>query len=109
MNTDGKKTETKQCTIHGVSGSISIEKNNDIGQLKIVSKSNWFDSEYVIVKIEGDCIMISKPTLDYTGKMFKVLKVGSNFLIKLSLELPMGKFDFDDELSTEDELVVYYR
>ena len=102
-----KKKE--QCTIPVVSGSISIEKNNDRGQLKIVSKSNWFNTEYVIVNIDEDCIIINKPTLDYTGRMFKVLKIGLNSLVKLSLELPIGKFDFDTEESTEDELVVYYR
>lgn len=104
------ENSTKQAlTIPVVSGSISIEKNNDKGQLKIASKSNWFNTEYVIVNMDEDCIIISKPTLDYTGKMYKVLKVGLNNLVKLSLDLPMGKFDFDEEESTEDELVLYYR
>jgi len=100
--------ETKQCAIP-ISGSIFIEKNNDKGQLKLVSNSNWFDSEYVIVSIDEDCIIINKPTLDYRGRMFKVMNIGLNSVVKLSLELPMGKFEFDTDESTEDELVVYCR
>jgi len=108
MKNETSKTE-QPCTIQNVSGSLSIEKNNDKGQLKIVSNSNWFDSEYVIVNVEEDCIIISKPILDYTGRMFKVMNIGLNSLVKLTLELPIGNFEIDQEESTEDELVVYYR
>jgi hypothetical protein len=91
-----------------VNNSINIEKNNDRGQIKIVSKSNWFDTEYVIVTIYEDCIVINKPDLDYNGKMFKVLKIGQNNVVKLTMELPIGKFYFDTDESTEDELVMYF-
>ncbi len=110
MNTDSKNTETKQCTIPSVSGSISVTKHTGVNQVHISSKSNFFDG-YLIIKDDGESLTFTKPTIDYNGKMYKpkYYKKAKTYITAIVSEIPLGKFDFDDEESTEDELVVYYR
>jgi len=110
MNIDSKNTETERCTIPSVSGSISVTKHTGINQVHISSKSNFFDG-YLIIKDDGESLTFTKPTIDYNGKMYKpkFYKKAQNYITAIVSEMPLGKFDFDDEESTEDELVVYYR
>ena len=110
MNTDNKKEHTEQCTIPSVSGSISVTKHTGIHQVHISSKSNFFDG-YLIIKDDGESLTFTKPTIDYNGKMYKpkFYKNTQTYITAIVSEMPLGKFDFDDEESTEDELVAYYR
>jgi len=109
MNKDSKKTETEQCTIPSVSGSIYVTKHSSINQVHISSKSNFFDG-YLIIKDDGESLTFTKPTIDYNGKMYKptFYKKAKTYITAIVSEMPLGKFDFDEE-STEDELVAYYR
>lgn len=110
MNTDNKNTETEQFTIPSVSGSIVVsEQKNKPNQRQITSNSNWFDCDYILFNAKEDYISITKPSLDYRGKSQKPTKQNNSYHFLVTAELPLGKFEFDVDDSTEDELVVYYR
>jgi len=106
MSTDNKETETKQCTIPSVSGSISIyDYNAKQGFKEIVFKTDWTkDAESFTVEYYTDSLVIKKWYLEVPKKARKITKKG-HLIIKT--EAPSGTFEIDEE-STEDELVVYY-
>ena len=75
----------------------------------IRSKSNFFESE-IKYKVTDDCIIFEKPTSMYNGETIKPKKSKNGWwLFQIEAEeIPMKKFDFEDE-STEDCVIVYYR
>ncbi len=106
MNTDNKNTETEQCTIPSVSGSITVYPKNDRIR-KIYCKSDWFnDVEYFEFINDGSFLLIKKCLLDIPKKAIKLPKSRSFDMVS---NLPIGTFMIDDEESTEDELLIYYR
>lgn len=111
MNKNSNK-DTEQCTLHGVSGSINIQKGNRLNQRQIQSNSSFFTAnEDIIVRVDNERIYFSKPTIDYNGKTIKPKAIKSGWVnFHIVADLPITKkLEFDGEESTEDELVVYYR
>jgi hypothetical protein len=107
MNTDSKNTEPKQCTIPSVSGSITVYKPKNDRNRKIYCKSEWFnDVEYFEFIEEESFLLIRKCLLEIPKKAIKMPKSRCFDMVS---ELPIGTFSVDDEESTEDELVIYYR
>jgi len=105
MSKDNKETETKQCTIPSVSGSIIVYDGTIINQKKLYSNSKWFDCEYYNINLFDDYFTIKKCGLEVSKKARKLSKSKQLTLI---CDIPLGEFEFDED-STEDELVVYYR
>lgn len=104
MHTDNKKNETEQCAIPVVSGSIVISKGRAEIYRQFKSNSNWFKNyEYFTLKEEGDCLIITKHYLEVPKNAQKT-KTGHFMCLS---QLPLGKFEFDEQESTEDELVIY--
>ena len=82
-------------------------------KFQISSKHPMFQNEYLRVKVCDDCITISVPTIDYNGKVHKTTfnnKPHNNFWKGFGITndtLCEGKFEIDEEDSSEDELVIY--
>lgn len=90
------------------SNGIHITKRADRWDSCYVRFSHPFFSKPVIVKIGQGSITFSYPTIDYRGKTIKPnLQNTAQYLMGISHELPLGKFEFDEE-STEDCLIVYF-
>ena len=106
MNTDSKKEQTEQCTIPSVSGSINFTQQG-YDKLHITSKSNFFKNDVVIDFLE-DCIVFKLAGIDDVN-IKKLTKYKYGYQATLQCTALTGKFDFDVDESTEDELVVYYR
>ena len=106
MNTDSKTTQTEQCTIPSVSGSICFTQQG-YDKLHVTSKSNFFEND-VVIDILEDCIIFRLATLDDRNSK-KLTKYKYGYQATLQCTAPTGKFDFDVDESSEDELVVYYR
>ena len=89
-----------------VSGSINIvrERRN---QMHITSKSNFFQNE-LVVKLTDDALIFQVAGLD-SKKSRKAYINSGQFHITINGECKEGKFDFDEEESNEDVVVVYCR
>lgn len=89
-----------------VSGSILINKGRAEKYRKFTSNSNWFkNAEYFTLTENGNCLTIKKHYLEVPKNAQKA-KTGQFTCLS---ELPLGKFEFDEDESTEDELVIYCR
>lgn len=89
-----------------VSGSIVINKGRSEKYRQFKSNSNWFEnSEYYSFEENGNCLIITKHYLEVPKNAQKT-KTGHFMCLS---ELPLGKFEFDEQESTEDELVIYCR
>lgn len=107
MNIDSKKTETKQCTIPVVSGSISVYDGRTDRYRQIESSSRWFDNaEYFDIQDDGESLIIKKCYMEIPKTAQKFSKIRRFHFVS---ELPKGTFVFNEEESNEDELVIYYR
>ena len=92
-----------------VCGSISVYKHTHERQMHISSKSDFFNEE-VIIKIENDKIIFRKPSIGYNGKSRKFSRHKSGYYhTAIVCELPIGKYEFDEDESDEDCMVAYYR
>ena len=102
-----KNKNCNSCTIHSVSGSISIyDYKPRQGCKEIIIKSDWInDAEYFIIEQDTYSLVIQKCYLEIPKK---ALKISKHNHLRIELEIPNGTFDIDEE-STEDELVIYYR
>jgi hypothetical protein len=90
-----------------VSGSINVTAGRNERYRQVHSNSKWFDSsEYFIIKDDLECITIKKCGLQIPKNAQKF--TSSRHFMYVS-ELPLGRFEFDVEESSEDELVIYYR
>ena len=90
-----------------VSGSINVTAGRNERYRQVHSNSKWFDnSEYFTIKDDGDCLKIKKCGLQIPKNAQKF--TSSRHFMYVS-ELPLGRFEFDVEESSEDELVIYYR
>ena len=94
-----------------ISGYINIHAEGASRRRKTISsKSEWFDGR-IIITIDEFSIRFTKPTLDYTGKTYPVKDVTAKGwrAISIPCDIPVGKhFEFDEDESTEDEIVVYF-
>lgn len=75
----------------------------------IRTKSDFFSSA-IKYKVTDDCITFEKPTTMYNGETIKPKKSKNGWwLFQIEAEeVPMKKYDFEDE-STEDCVIVYFR
>jgi len=102
--------QIKNLIIHDVRGSIVVsEQQNKPNHRHITSNSIWFDCDYILFNVKEDYISITRPSLDYRGKSHKTTKQKNFYHFVVTAEIPFGKFKFDVDDSTEDELVIYYR
>lgn len=93
------------------SGCITIYKGSRQREIKISSKSIFFKGE-LIIKIDENKIVFTKPSITYEGKKHTLSsnKYGYyNTTIVSELPICTGKFEFDIEESDEDCRVVYYK
>ena len=91
---------------HTVSGSINISKERR-NQMHITSKSNFFQNE-LVVKLTDEALIFEVAGLD-SKKSRRACKNGGQFHITINGECKEGKFDFDENESNEDVVVVYCR
>jgi hypothetical protein len=90
-----------------ISGSINVTASINERYRQIHSNSKWFDnSEYFTIKDDGECLTIKKCGLQIP-KNAKKFTTSRHF--NYISELPLGRFEFDIDESSEDELVIYYR
>lgn len=76
---------------------------------ELVTKSNFF-KERILIKKYHDKIEFKHIDISYRGKTnkFTFSKKRNYYHTKLSIELPLGKFKFDEEESNEDIIVIYF-
>jgi hypothetical protein len=87
-----------------VIGSIIINNGRAENYRQFKSNSNWFkNAEYYSIKEDGNCLIITKHYLEVPKNAQKT-KTGHFMCLS---GLPLGKFKFDEQESTEDELVIY--
>lgn len=92
------------CTIHSVSGSIVINRGRNDNYRQFKSNSNWFDGAEYFTLIENEnCLTIKKHYME-VPKNAQKSKTGHFMCLS---ELPIGKFEFDEDESSEDVVVVY--
>jgi hypothetical protein len=91
-----------------VSGSISITKGRTERYRAVYSNSNWFDEcEWYQINDDGECLTIKKCLSIEMPKTAQKLSKTKQF--QFTSELPIGKFEFDEDESDKDMLVIYYR
>ena len=91
-----------------VSGRISITKGRTERYRSVYSNSNWFDEcEWYQIKDDGECLVIKKCLGIEIPKNAQKFPKSKNF--QFTSELPIGKFEFDEDESDKDTLVIYYR
>jgi hypothetical protein len=87
-----------------VSGSIIINKGRNDNYRQFKSNSDWFNNaEYFTLIENGNCLTIKKHYIQVPKNAQKT-KTGHFMCIS---ELPIGKFEFDEDESSEDVVVVY--
>ena len=102
------KNENKALSQTSVSGSISITKGRTERYRAVYSNSNWFDEcEWYIIKDDGECLTIKKCLGMEMPKNAQKFPKTKHF--QFTSELPIGKFEFDEDESDKDTLVIYYR
>jgi hypothetical protein len=100
-------TEQSFCQTR-VSGSISITKGRTERYRAVYSNSNWFDEcEWYSIKDDGECLKIQKCLGIEIPKNAQKFPKTKHF--QFTSELPIGKFEFDEDESDKDTLVIYYR
>ena len=102
-----QETQKPQLNIPVVSGSIIVYDGIRLSQKHIKINKDWANTEYFTIKDDGECLVIKKCYMDIPKNAYKLRK-GCLLSIEHS-EIQNGKYVFDNEESTEDEAVVYYR
>ena len=83
---------------------------------KVISSPSQFfkENEYLIISANKECMTLQVPTIDYSGKMSKITKCRKYssdgwYNCSLMIDVPCGThFEFDEEESNEDRVVVYF-
>ncbi len=92
---------------------LSLSQGARYNQRTVSSKSIFFvTNEDIIVKLKDDKMIVTRPTIDYNGKTYKVTKIsdsGWNCFTFIGQDLPIGKFEFDTDESNEDMVVIYLK
>ena len=87
-----------------VSGSILINKGRNDNYRHFKVNSKWFDdAEYYTLSEDDNCLIIKKHYME-VPKTAQKYKTGQFMCLS---ELPIGKFEINEEESSTDELVVY--
>ncbi len=83
---------------------IKIRKSS--GRTFLRTKDDFFENG-VIVKNFEDRLEITKPSLDYRGKIWEPSKKFNWYSTTIPFNIPIGDY-FPDEDSTEDLIIIYY-
>ena len=87
-----------------VSGSITISNGRTDRYRAIYSNSKWFnDAEYFTLIENENCLTINKHYMEVPKNAQRTKR---GYFMCLS-ELPIGRFEFDEDESSEDIVVVY--
>ena len=78
------------------------------GNKRVISTPHPWFSGRVIIKADEDGISFRKPTLGYMGKTYACTRGRNRAQIHPTLDLPIGRFEIDEEDSTEDQIVVWF-
>ncbi len=85
---------------------------------KISTKSEFLKTKEVSIKISYDHLIITKPTIDYRGRIYKVQSMKDRnknvpnnwrYITVTNDNLIPGKFTIDEDESNEDQLIVYFK
>lgn len=92
---------------------ILINYGHANNQYTISSKHNLLKTDKVKVIVFYDHLVISRPDIDYRGKTFSVqINKNSNswrYFAIVNENIIPGKFDIDEQESSEDEIVVFFK
>ena len=99
--------ENPQLNIGAVSGSITVYNGIRLTQKHISISKEWANAKYYTIDDNGECLVFKKCYMEVPKNAYK-LRAGCQLSIEHS-EIQNGKYVFDDEESTEDEAVIYYR
>lgn len=105
-NTNETSKQDNNSVLHktNVSGSITISNGRNENYRQFKSNSKWFDNAEYFTLIECDnCLTIKKHYMEVPKNAQKTNR--GYFMCKS--ELPVGKFEFDEDESSEDVVVVY--
>lgn len=86
--------------------SITTFKHTHNRQIHISSRSSFFADE-VYIKENNGRIEFGRVGITYEGKRYKFHKTNGAYHSAIVAELPIGKFEFDEDESSEDVVVVY--
>lgn len=90
--------------------SISISQSGKRSHNKLVyAKHPVFNHKEVIADIQDDVIIFTVPTLDYQGRVHPVSDAGngSKKIYLGYLNMNDGFYEYDQEDSNEDQLIIY--
>ena len=91
----------QQCS---VSGSITISNGRNENYRQFKSNSKWFnDAEYFTLMESDNCLTIKKHYLEVPKNAQKTKR---GYFMCIS-KLPIGKFEIDEDESSDDIVVVY--
>ena len=104
-----KEAESSAFLVGAVSGSISVQNTYRPHIKQIQSKSFFFNSP-IKYKVTDSEIIFEKPTSMYNGSTVipHKLKNGWYTFLIVAENVPMKKFDFDED-STNECVIIYYR
>ncbi len=91
-----------------VTGSIMVSMNQRPNQRQLRSKSFFRAGNYYKVFDNGKCLTITSIGIDYNGKSYKAYLYRGWLEINILSGMPCGKYSFDEEESTFDEVRIYY-
>lgn len=75
---------------------------------KLLTRSNFF-KEPIIVNSDGIKLKITHPDIDYNGRVYKPNKTKhGSYQCRVLMEIPKGKYYFDEEYSNEDCKIIYF-
>jgi hypothetical protein len=92
---------------------IKIVFSTNQHSYRVASQHPFFlHTTEVLTSYRGGVLTITRPTIDYQGKTYRVCVPKSSrdhrlFHIAISQNVPLGMFEIDEEESNEDKLVVY--
>ena len=105
MNTENNQNKALNKT--DVSGSINITNGLRMSQKQIHISTSWANVDNYVLNITDTSIIITKCYLEVPRNAKKINK--SSHIFIQNTELENGRYFFDEEESSEDKVVVYYR
>ena len=88
-----------------MSNTITISRSSNSSYRQVKINSDWYEgSEFFTVKTSDGFMSITKHYLDVPAKAYKSIRGYFHF----PTDIPLGKFEIDEEESNEDELIIYF-
>ena len=78
-------------------------------QVRLCSNSCFFNDE-IIVNIDDEKIVFTKPTIDYRGKLYKMTKIKNNgdFQATITTDIEFGTLEIEEDETDCDRITIYY-